>query len=86
MGSSGFGAQQAVTAWGGGQTAAGTSGREDSPGAIPVAALQSGREEEQAVGYPGSGALAWMGGAFAGTGDRKANKKDTPKCVLFAST
>ena len=86
MGSSGFAAQQAVTAWGGGQSATDTGGREDSPEAIPVAALQSGREEEQAVGYPGGGTLAWTAGVLAGTEDRKANKKDTPKCVLFAST
>lgn len=86
VGSSGFAAQQAVSAWGGGQSAASTSGREDSSEAIPVVALQSGQEEEQAVGYPGSGALAWMEEVLAGTGDRKANKKDTPKCVLFAST
>ena len=47
VGSSGFGAQQTVIAWGRGQTAEGTGSREVSPGAIPVAALQSGREEEQ---------------------------------------
>ena len=86
MGSSGFAAQQAVTAWGGGQPAAGTSGREDSSEAIPVVALQSGQEEKQAGVSSEGGALAWMGGASTGTGDRKENKKDTPKCVLFAST
>ena len=85
MGSSGFAAQQAVTAWGGGQSATDTGGREDSPGAIPVAALQSGREEEQAGVSSEGGALAWTVGASTGTEDRKANKKDTPKCVLLAS-
>lgn len=86
MGSSSFAAQQAVTAWGGGQTAAGTGSREDSPGAIPVAALQSGREEEQAGVSSEGGTLAWKGGVSAGTGDRKENKKDTPKWVLLAPT
>ena len=86
MGSSGFGTQQAVSAWGGGQSATDTGGREDSPGAISVAALQSEREEEQAGVSPGGGTLAWTAGASTETEDRKANKKDTPKCVLFAST
>ena len=43
-------------------------------------------KEGQAVGNPRSSALAWKGGVSAGTGDRKENKKDTPKWVLLAST
>ena len=48
--------------------------------------MQSRREEEQAGVSSEGGALAWKGGVSAGTGDRKENKKDTPKWVLLAST
>ena len=43
-------------------------------------------KEGQAVCNPRSSALAWKRGVSAGTGDRKENKKDTPKWVLLAST